>query len=496
MKIKILLWGQDPLYFGIAHNLEKMLDCELYAIFDTTNKPKKFFLKQKLVKFEKIWFYHDNIKKNHPVDIDYLQKFEKKYNINLWKLAINERIFYKFNDFHHFSSEEILSIEEDICKLFETILDEVKPDYLISYVPNLHHQEILFQLCNAKGIKTLILSNPILGYKTRLSESRKIENSTKRNNQSNFSGRSFQEMRNYLDSFDNFKQLKTSFNKKSNTNFIKSAFEYIFSSDNSHEKSHYSYFGRTKIHVLQYMIKLYFHKTKRKKFIEKNFFKEINLKQPYVYFPLGVEPEANILLNAPFFTNQIETIRIIAKSLPVGYQLYVKENPGQVTREWREISEYQKIMDIPNVKLLHPSFSNKKLLENSSIVITVGGSSGFEAAFYEKPSMVFSDTIYTLLPSVYRIKELDQIPERMQKCLSEKVCEQDLDEFLNLLEEETFDFDLRGFYSKIHDYFFLGGTLHDREISEQQMSDFLKNENESLVTITSEYIKKLKSRKE
>ena len=77
MKSKILLWIDGPLYFSIAYHLQKMYDCELYAVFDITNKPKKFFLEQKLVKFNKIWFYHDHIKKNQSIDFEYLKTFEK-----------------------------------------------------------------------------------------------------------------------------------------------------------------------------------------------------------------------------------------------------------------------------------------------------------------------------------------------------------------------------------------------------------------------------------
>ena len=113
-------------------------------------------------------------------------------------------------------------------------------------------------------------------------------------------------------------------------------------------------------------------------------------------------------------------IRTIVKSLPIGYQLYVKENPGQIDREWRSISVYKEIQSIPNVKLINSSFSNEKLLKNSSVVITLAGSSGFEATCYEKPSIVFSDALYTLLPSVHRIKEIEALPELIKQCLEEK----------------------------------------------------------------------------
>lgn len=75
-------------------------------------------------------------------------------------------------------------------------------------------------------------------------------------------------------------------------------------------------------------------------FINKNFHQDITDKK-IIYFPLQVEPDRNLLLGAPDFTDQINSVIQIAKSLPVGYKLYVKEHPGQ-NRTWREISYYKK----------------------------------------------------------------------------------------------------------------------------------------------------------
>ena len=272
---------------------------------------------------------------------------------------------------------------------------------------------------------------------------------------------------------------------------MKAAFEFLFASDNKHQETHYTYFGRTKLSVLRYMLNLSIKKRQREKFMQKNLLHDIDFEKPFVYYPLGVDPEANILITAPFFTNQTEIIRNVAKALPVGYELYVKENPSQISREWREISEYKEIMEIPNVKLLHPSVSNKKLLEHSSLVVTIAGTSGFEAAFYEKPSIVFADTIYTILPSVHRIKEIERLPELIRSCLLERVNASDLDKFLTILEEDTFDFDLRGFTTKIEEYFFHEGNLLDTTISESQMKKFLDKNKTLLEKLSLEHIKKM-----
>ena len=74
--------------------------------FSALYKPKAFFKNQSLVKFQETWFYHDHFQNLGKPDIDYLSDFDKKYDINLWELAINERIFYRFNNVYKFSSDE------------------------------------------------------------------------------------------------------------------------------------------------------------------------------------------------------------------------------------------------------------------------------------------------------------------------------------------------------------------------------------------------------
>ena len=131
MKDRIIFWiDADLTHFGLAKYLKDQYDCDIYAIFDVTDKPKKFFKTQQLVKFQKIWLYHDHIQKtkDNP-DITYLAKFEEKYNINLSSIVYNERIFYNYNEFYKFNINEVLKILEQECKLFEKVLDEVKPDF-------------------------------------------------------------------------------------------------------------------------------------------------------------------------------------------------------------------------------------------------------------------------------------------------------------------------------------------------------------------------------
>src|SRR5690606_12929500 len=46
----------------------------------------------------------------------------------------------------------------------------------------------------------------------------------------------------------------------------------------------------------------------------------------YVLFPIHFQPEASTLVRGPYYLDQASLIEDIAKSLPVGYRLYVKEH--------------------------------------------------------------------------------------------------------------------------------------------------------------------------
>mgnify|MGYP003689461511 FL=1 len=159
-KPKLLFWlNSFFMHFSLAYYLQSQMDADFFGIVDTNSKPKKFFENQKLVDFKKNWYFHDHIDMNQKKpDIEYLMNFEKKYKINLWKLAINERFFYKHNRFHKFQKEEILSILEQELKLFEIILDDVKPDYFLTYDPVFHHQKLLLDMCKTRGIKILSIN--------------------------------------------------------------------------------------------------------------------------------------------------------------------------------------------------------------------------------------------------------------------------------------------------------------------------------------------------
>jgi len=497
MSEKILFWlDADLTHFGIASSLQKKIDSEFFAIIDITDKPKSFFQTQQIVRFKKIWFYHDHALDNKSkIDIAYLASFEKKYNIDLWKIAYNERIFYRFNEYHKFSENEVLKILENECRLFESILDEVSPDFMMMRASDLHQNQLFYELCKAKKIKTLLLGQSRFAYRPIISSRwHEIENIENYAQHTDGPTRTKEELLNHLKGTNTFKQTNeyTKNFQSSQKGKISAVLDYL-KTKNTNQKTHYTYFGRTKIKVLVKSFNYLLRRRLRESFINKNLVREVDKTTPFLYFPLHLDEESTLLIGAPLFTNQTEVIRHIVKSMPVGYRLYVKEHPAMKLRGWREASHYKEIMDIPNVQLLHPSVKPEEIMNNCSLVLSITSTASLEAAFYNKPSIIFADAPYSALPSVFRLKILEDLPKLIRQALQLKEVDmQDLNKFVNFVNDNSFELDMFKLELGYAKFFYHDGNLVDVEISGQQMEAYLEKYRKEFDALADEHIKKIR----
>jgi len=502
---KILFFFGGAFYnLGIAKYLHENHDCKIFAISDVETESKKFFLQQNFVQFKKIWFFRDHIAigtKRKP-DINYLTSFEEKYGINLWMISYSERKFYKFNPFYTYNSDEILSILEQECKLYENILDEVKPDFLIMGLYDQQHLYLLYDLCQAKKIPVLMLLPVRFGNRTRIAEDEKrfdaIEHEINANTLD--STRSISDLQNYLKRNELLKQVnefKKGLKKISTFEKCKSLLEFMLFNDSSTFNNSFSAYGNTRLKILyKKPIKL-IRKRRTRSFVNKKFLKNIDKKIPFVYFPLHSEPERSIAISAPFYTNQIEVITSIAKSLPVEYKLFVKEHPAMDLKEGRPISFYKELMKLPNVELLHPTVDKDEILSNCSLVITINGTSGFEGAFFNKPSITFVETDYSSLPFVHTLKNIEELPKAIRNSLRTKVNFSDLDKFVKSMEKNTFEYNgislVNDFYSRFYN---MGIVVPSKKIPLKEMETFLEDHKSTFEKVGMEYLKQIKHYKQ
>jgi len=492
---KIIFWiGADLLTFFLATFLQKSKIGTFYSITDTTNAPRKFFEEQKFVNFSENWFYHDYMKINKKVDLEYLKKIQSKYNVDIFELGNNDRILIKkYNPYHDFSKNEVNSILENECKLFEKVLDEVKPDFFITTETALQPHHLFYEMCKSRGVKILMLNHANWKNFCYISESRhKIDN--------------FDELGSDYDHKVNFNYLQELIQKnnlaKSHMKYFKrlrnsklvllnTFLNFIFSS-NKNIRTHYTYFGRTKLKVLYTELMDVIKTKQREKFIDSNLIKKLQHDKPFLYLPLHQEPERSLLIAAPKFTDQIKTVKEVAKNLPENYEVYVKEHPTQgVARGWRDISFYKEIINTPNVKLFHPHFDSKILLEKCKLVVSVGGTSSFEAAFFAKPSIIFADLGYSVIPSIKKLNSYNELKDEITNSLKSSVNPNHVFHYIKTLEQNSFIFDFLNFEINYTSLFYKNGTTVDVNITNTKMEKFLFDYKSELEKLSNEFIKKI-----
>lgn len=501
-KSRVIIWQSGDWFNFVLANSLKNYDLDLYAIIDVTNKPKKFFQQQSFVPYKKIWFYHDYVKKtNAKPDIDYLRDFEKKYKIDLWLLAYNERIFFEYNPFYKFTTEEIYSILEQECRFFESVIDEIKPHFLIISLTTFHYNHLFYLLCKAKDIKVLMTGPTEFGFNaSRLmisEEVTRIDYFTDHSIKNKAANVTFEKLQEYLKivgSYQRVIQYKNQFNKSKNER-LKAGLKFLFS-PNENIKTHYTYYGRTKLKVIHYEILSLLQTKYRENFIDRNFIRKISDSEKFFYFPLHVDQERSLLIGSPFYTNQLEVIKHIVKSLPVGYKLYVKEHPSMKTRNWRSVSFYKEILKLPNVSLVHHSVNTEELIKKCSLLISIAGTAAFEAAFYGKPSIVFTNRGHDLLSARHYVTSIDELPRLIEKALQTTVDVNELASYVKIIESNSIEFDYISFILDYGEYFYLGSNLVDVDISNEKMQIFLERHKSKFDKLAEEYIKKINIHKQ
>lgn len=122
--------------------------------------------------------------------------------------------------------------------------------------------------------------------------------------------------------------------------------------------------------------------------------------RPFVYFPLHLQPEASIDVKGRPYSNQLEVIRSIARTLPVTHELVVKEHPTALNRRSRRF--YRELRAIPAIRLLDPRVPTFKLIDRADLTITVTGTAAYEAALLGRPAATIAPVFFDRIVSARR----------------------------------------------------------------------------------------------
>jgi len=128
----------------------------------------------------------------------------------------------------------------------------------------------------------------------------------------------------------------------------------------------------------------------------------------YYFYPIHIEPEAVVLYWAGgWYKNQIKLIENIAAQLPAHTWLYVKDHPYSLS--YRSIGDYHRLRAIPNVKLIDPRTNSIEIIKNSTGVITINGTSGFEALVLGKAVYTFGSIYYNCCSNVTHVRHIKNL---------------------------------------------------------------------------------------
>jgi len=144
----------------------------------------------------------------------------------------------------------------------------------------------------------------------------------------------------------------------------------------------------------------------------------------FAFFPMHFEPEVALQVFGRSYQNQIEVVRMLALSLPVGMPLLVKEHPRSLG--FRKESYYRKLLEIPNVRLVDPFMPAIDIVRRSSLACVITGSIGLEAAIVGKPVLMLGETSYTLLPD--RMVQQARDPNRLDRQIRDLLERYEMDE--------------------------------------------------------------------
>ncbi len=180
-----------------------------------------------------------------------------------------------------------------------------------------------------------------------------------------------------------------------------------------------------------------------RRFMEKLQYYPLEKLQKFVYFPLQFQPEASIDVIAPYFSNQIETARQIAMSLPDDYTLAVKEHPAMIGL--RPASYIKKLLRTVNVKMIDCRTPSEAVIKKADLVISPNSTTLAETAFLKKPAIQLGNLGTTLrLPNVFHHTDLSSLAGKIKLLLQVDL---DTDEYDKRLEnyvaaafETGFDF--------------------------------------------------------
>jgi len=414
--MRVMFWAQGAGYlnYALAVSLKRKYGIKDFSAIALGKKNYTFLKNQKEIKIEPLALWQEEFSKykKAKIDHDYLSSLEKKYGIpTLWMYPTADRDLLNYN-YRNYTYEEFLKIMQVCFKFVIEFLKEAKPDYIIMPLGENIGVLIVHEVARDMKIPTLMFNTARMEDRFTISRDTyegfdkifKIYDELKRGRKSKYEKKA-------ADFIKNFRARETTPYHSHTSAYVSQDkfFKSMVTSPGKHLARALNYSRERRGHFKDdYMyeekppIKLALHEvdvlTRRMALSKSSMWEEPDYNEKYVYYAPHYEPEISTMLMGPFYLNQPALIENIAKSLPVTYRLYVKEHPMMLG--FRPSSYYERLREMPNVKLIHPAVSSYELIKNSQLVMVITGTPGWEAVLLGKPVITFGRVYFNRLSTV------------------------------------------------------------------------------------------------
>ncbi len=159
----------------------------------------------------------------------------------------------------------------------------------------------------------------------------------------------------------------------------------------------------------------------------------------FIYFPLHLQPEATTSPMGGVYVDQNLAIETLARALPAGWKVAVKENPAQRFAK-RERGFYEHLASIPAVHLVSKGENTFDLIERCEAVATITGTAGWEALFRGKPTITFGRAFYRGGPGVISVDDPAELASQLRAIEDgtfENATHDDLRRFLRAIQSAS-----------------------------------------------------------
>lgn len=419
MKIMLLAYEVESFAMcELAQRLERdghevwIVNCDYYSFIDDSSirnwyRDKGF---TKWVSFEEE--YRKLYTEEYDVDWGYLKSFEKRFCVtkNLHQLIMTEPIISRS---HHNrtpyytpinSRDQLYYWVELLLRWCESLFEQIDPDVIFTIERNYFIKNVMWQMASSQGRKmftmihtrvydTLYLSDNF-GYGTSDTIRSFIADNNRGSDDLCHAEEYIKHYRDAMFSTIPGTQIKKVLqddawlDTKSMLLYLARALRRLIVHGITKKKRYRGRFRSNYFNSSTLLTSLYFFRITINNFRFKwdNPCESQLPSCPFIYMPLHLLPESSTLtLSTEYY--EADLIRFIAKELPAGMCLVVKEHPMIVGD--RPFKFYSGLADLPNVFLLDPRYPSKEAIEKSHGVTGISGTALLEAQMLQKPTHAF-----------------------------------------------------------------------------------------------------------